>query len=35
VHPSVFASCDGDGFIDVWDINKDVEAPIFRKKAND
>lgn len=35
VHPSLFASVDGDGFIDVWDINKDVEAPIARKKVHD
>ena len=33
VHPSVFASVDGDGFIDIWDINKDTESPIIRKKA--
>lgn len=35
VHPSVFASCDGDGFIDIWDINKDSESPIVRKKTGD
>jgi dynein intermediate chain len=33
VHPSVFAAVDGDGFIDVWDINKDTEQPLARKKA--
>ena len=33
VHPSVFATCDGDGYIDVWDINKDTEAPVTRKKT--
>lgn len=33
VHPSVFATCDGEGYIDVWDINKDIEAPIARKKT--
>ena len=33
VHPSLFAAVDGDGYIDVWDINKDVEAPIARKKV--
>jgi WD40 repeat protein len=27
----MFATCDGDGYIDVWDINKDTEAPIARK----
>lgn len=34
VHPSIFAAVDGDGYIDLWDINKDVEAPIARKKVN-
>lgn len=33
VHPTVFAQVDGDGFIDIWDINKDTESPIARKKA--
>ena len=33
VHPSVFAQVDGDGFVDIWDINKDVESPIAHKKA--
>ena len=33
MHPSVFASVDGDGYIDVWDINKDIESPIVHKKA--
>ena len=33
MHPSVFASCDGDGFVDVWDINKDVESPVVHTNA--
>lgn len=33
MHPSVFATADGDGYIDVWDINKDTEAPVARKKT--
>jgi len=33
VHPSVFASVDGDGYVDVWDINRDVETPLVHKKA--
>lgn len=33
VHPSVFATCDGEGYIDIWDINRDTEAPIARKKT--
>ena len=31
VHPSVFASCDADGFVDVWNINGNVEVPVVRK----
>jgi len=33
VHPAVFASVDGDGFIDIWDISRDTESPIARRKA--
>mmetsp|Transcript_27434 Transcript_27434/g.20585 ORF Transcript_27434/g.20585 Transcript_27434/m.20585 type:complete len:139 (-) Transcript_27434:220-636(-) len=33
VHPSVFASCDGDGYIDLWDLNKDSESPLTRKST--
>ena len=33
VHPSVFASVDGDGYVDIWDINRDTESPIVHKKA--
>jgi dynein intermediate chain len=33
VHPSMFACCDGDGFIEVWDLNKDTEAPIAHKQT--
>ena len=33
--PSIFSSCDGEGFIDIWDLNKDIEAPIIRKKTGD
>lgn len=29
-HPGVFVVADGDGYIDVWNLNKDVEAPIAR-----
>ena len=32
-HPSVFASCDGEGNIDLWDIVKDIEAPYLKHKA--
>lgn len=33
VHPSVFASVDGDGYVDIWDINRDKESPVAHKKA--
>lgn len=35
MHPSIFASCDGDGFVDVWDINKDIESPVVHVNAFD
>ena len=31
-HPSVFASVDADGFLDVWDINKETVKPIIHKR---
>ena len=34
-HPSVFASCDADGYVDVWNINRDKETPIVRKQVLD
>jgi dynein intermediate chain len=33
VHPAVFASCDGDGALDVWNINQNHEAPVSHKKT--
>lgn len=33
VHPSVFAQVDGDGYVDIWDINKDTDSPIVHKKG--
>ena len=35
VHPSVFASCDGEGYLDLWDINKDIEVPQERFKTGE
>ena len=35
VHPSVFASCDADGFVDVWNINGNVEVPVVKKQINE
>ncbi len=29
-NPSLFASVDGQGKLDFWELNKDVEAPIYR-----
>ena len=29
----MFATCDGDGYIDIWDLNKDIEAPMTRKQT--
>ena len=34
-HPAVFASVDADGYIDVWDINRDTVMPIVHKKVNE
>ena len=28
MHPSVFASADAEGYLDVWDMNADMESPI-------
>lgn len=33
MHPGVFASVDGDGYVDVWDICKDMDSPISHKNA--
>ena len=33
VNPSIFASGDAEGFIDIWDLTKDIEAPIIHHKA--
>lgn len=30
---TVFASVDGDGYIDLWDISGDLEAPLSHYKA--
>lgn len=33
-HPGVFATCDAEGFIDVWDINQDFETPVLRTQKS-
>ena len=32
-HPSIYASCDGDGMLEVWDLNRDTESPIAQKQT--
>lgn len=32
-NPSLFTAVDGEGYIDLWDISKDVETPIHHYKA--
>ena len=34
-HPSVFASCDAEGFVDIWNINQNTEVPIVRKPVTE
>lgn len=29
----MFAQVDGDGFVDVWDLNRDMDTPIAHKNA--
>lgn len=31
-HPSIFASVDGSGHLEIWDLLKDLEAPVCRVK---
>ncbi len=33
VHPSIFGCCDGDGFLEIWDLNRDTEGPIAAKQT--
>ena len=30
INPSIFATGDGSGYIDLWDLNRDREIPTFR-----
>eukprot|EP00742_Colponemidia_sp_Colp-10_P005038 GILJ01005383.1.p1 GENE.GILJ01005383.1~~GILJ01005383.1.p1 ORF type:complete len:644 (-),score=93.54 GILJ01005383.1:168-2021(-) len=32
-HPSVFASVNGEGHVDMWDLNRDLEAPVARSSS--
>jgi len=31
----VFATCDAEGFVDVWNINRDKETPFARKQVSE
>jgi len=33
-HPSVFASCDAEGYIDVWDLGTDTESPVVHTRKD-
>ena len=35
MHPSVFASCDAEGYVDIWNLNTDMENPAIHYKKND
>jgi len=30
VHPAVFASVDGEGHVDLWNLNQSIESPVMR-----
>ena len=32
-HPALFCTADGDGHLDLWHLNRDVEAPVVRLDA--
>eukprot|EP00923_Selenidium_pygospionis_P053245 GHVN01092244.1.p1 GENE.GHVN01092244.1~~GHVN01092244.1.p1 ORF type:complete len:671 (+),score=141.94 GHVN01092244.1:79-2013(+) len=34
-HPGVFATVDGEGYLDIWDINRDIEIPVARAQQPD
>ena len=34
-HPSIFASCDAEGFVDIWNINANTETPMARKQISE
>jgi len=31
-HPSVFVSCDIEGYVDIWDLNTDMETPVLHHR---
>ena len=34
-HPSIFATCDAEGYVDIWNINASKEQPLVRKQVSD
>jgi len=32
-NPTLFTSVDGEGYIDLWDLSRDLEVPILHYKA--
>jgi dynein intermediate chain len=32
-NPHLFASVDGEGFVDLWDLSKDLEIPLLHHKS--
>jgi dynein intermediate chain len=34
IHPNVFASCDAEGYVDIWDISTDMESPIVHTRKD-
>ena len=35
INPSIFSSCNAEGFIDIWNIAYDTESPLSRMKAKE
>ena len=34
-HPALFATADGEGFLDLWHLNRDFEAPVARTRVGE
>jgi dynein intermediate chain len=34
IYPSLFAAVDGEGHLDLWDINRNIENPDVRQKVS-
>lgn len=33
-HPAVFVSCDIEGYVDIWDLNTDMESPVLHHRKS-